>query len=105
MDFSHPRRTQEEIDALKARWREDPSFVLEDTPGFEAHRVELTEYRWIMEGIWNRQRNNPETRQQLLAAKAKALSALSMLELAERFLEMEQKVAKMEAIIDDLIVR
>lgn len=39
------KRTPEEIAELKAAWLADPYWVLEDTPGFEAHRDELRRYR------------------------------------------------------------
>ncbi|MGA7181178.1 MAG: hypothetical protein WBX11_16550 [Thiobacillaceae bacterium] len=38
------KRTPEEIAALKAAWLLDPYWVLEDTPGFEAHWDELRKY-------------------------------------------------------------
>lgn len=40
-----PPKTRAEIDALKASWREDPSWDLEETEGFEAHKAELLRYR------------------------------------------------------------
>lgn len=39
------KRTPEEVAELKAAWLADPYWVLEDTPGFEAHRAELRAYR------------------------------------------------------------
>lgn len=38
-------RTRDEIQQLKESWRRDPSWDLEDTEGFEAHREELLAYR------------------------------------------------------------
>jgi hypothetical protein len=38
------RQSREEIDALKANWSADPSWDIEDTPGFEWHRLELVEF-------------------------------------------------------------
>ena len=39
-------RTREEINTLKKNWKKsDKKWLLEDTPGFEDHRNELTVYR------------------------------------------------------------
>jgi hypothetical protein len=38
-------RLRADIDALKASWREDPSWDIEETEGFEAHKAELLRYR------------------------------------------------------------
>ncbi|MGA7180682.1 MAG: hypothetical protein WBX11_13995 [Thiobacillaceae bacterium] len=39
------KRTPAELAALKAKWLEDPYWVIEDTEGFEAHRDELRQIR------------------------------------------------------------
>ncbi|MGA7949200.1 MAG: hypothetical protein WCA45_03450, partial [Thiobacillaceae bacterium] len=39
------KRTPAELAALKAKWLEDPYWVIENTEGFEAHRDELRQYR------------------------------------------------------------
>ncbi len=38
-------KTRAEIDTLKLSWREDPTWDIEETEGFEDHRAELSEYR------------------------------------------------------------
>lgn len=38
-------KTRAELDELKLSWREDPSWDIEDTPGFEEHRAELAAFR------------------------------------------------------------
>lgn len=38
-------KTRAEIDTLKLSWREDPTWDIEETEGFEAHKAELLRYR------------------------------------------------------------
>lgn len=38
-------KTQEEIEKLKASWRHDPCWDIEETEGFEDHKEELLAYR------------------------------------------------------------
>ena len=38
-------KTREEIEALKASWRHDPCWDIEDSEGFEDHKEELLAYR------------------------------------------------------------
>ena len=38
-------KTRKEIDELKANWKHDPCWDIEDTEGFEAHRRELLSWR------------------------------------------------------------
>ena len=45
-------KTPEEIQQLKRDWRHDPSWDIESSPGFEAHRDQLREYRLDMEREW-----------------------------------------------------
>lgn len=42
-------RTQADIDKLKRSWLADPSWDIENTDGFEAHRGELLKYRQFVE--------------------------------------------------------
>lgn len=42
-------KTQAEIDALKVSWREDQTWDIEETEGFEAHRAELAAFRQDIE--------------------------------------------------------
>ena len=41
-------KTNEEIEALKENWKRDPIWDIEDTEGFQDHRMELIEYRMQM---------------------------------------------------------
>ena len=49
-------RTPEEIATLKRNWRNDPTWDIETTEGFEAHRTEL--YIWRLEYELQIERDN-----------------------------------------------
>jgi len=49
-------KTRKEIDELKANWKHDPCWDIEDTEGFELHRDELIAYRQECEARWKSQR-------------------------------------------------
>ena len=44
--------TQEQIEKLKADWRNDPCWDIEDTEGFEDHKEELLAYRKQVKAEW-----------------------------------------------------
>lgn len=46
------KKTNQEIEALKKNWKADPCWDIEDTKGFEDHRMELIEYRMQMQAEW-----------------------------------------------------
>lgn len=48
-------RTAEEIEALKASWRDDPIWDIENSEGFELDRDELLAYRPECEARWKSQ--------------------------------------------------
>ena len=58
-------KSREEIENLKHGWRKDPIWDIEDTPGFEAHRDELVQFRHEQEQRWKELR---EKRQQELSS-------------------------------------
>lgn len=45
-------KTKGQIEALKQDWTNDPCWDIEDTEGFEAHRVELLAFRLQKEAEW-----------------------------------------------------
>ena len=45
----------DEIKALKENWKSDPIWDIENTEGFEDHKVELKDYRLAMEASWTKQ--------------------------------------------------
>lgn len=49
------QRTPQEIEDLKADWKRDPIWDIEEAEGFEAHREELLAYRLECEEGWKRQ--------------------------------------------------
>jgi len=48
-------KTREEIEALKASWKNDPIWDLEDTEGFEEYRDELVAFQKEQEAKWKAQ--------------------------------------------------
>jgi hypothetical protein len=46
------RKTPVEIEALKASWKYDPCWDIEDAEGFEAHKQELYLFRIEVERDW-----------------------------------------------------
>lgn len=51
-----PKKTREEVEALKENWLADSCYDLENVEGFEEYRDELTEYSNQMKAYW-RQKN------------------------------------------------
>ena len=47
-------KTRKEIDDLKANWKHDPCWDIEDTEGFEAHRKELLTWRNVYERAYEK---------------------------------------------------
>ena len=45
-------KTQAQIDDLKAQWKADPCWDIEDTEGFEDHKHELLKYRLEIHHAW-----------------------------------------------------
>lgn len=91
-------KTQKEIEALKANWRHDPIWDIEDTEGFEAHYEELKAYRLEKEAAWKYE-NDFE-----LAVKInERMAALKCpVELAEYTLILEHKISRLEDKLDEL---
>lgn len=51
-------RSRAEIELLKAQWTPDPHWDIEDTPGFEAHRADLLQFRLEKERQWKSNRDH-----------------------------------------------
>ena len=47
-------KSQDELNALKADWRMDPIWDIEETEGFEEHYDELLSYRLEMDAQWKK---------------------------------------------------
>ncbi len=73
-------KTPEEIEKLKASWRRDPCWDIEDTEGFEDHQEELLAYRKQVEAeVEERVRKSMEER----ALKMKAETGITDRETAQ----------------------
>jgi hypothetical protein len=95
MDGPHAaRKTEAEVEALKALWREDPRWDLETTKGFEAHRVELRAFRLGVEAY------REAARAAELRAVAVRLGEPFNLTLAAAWLAMEERVARLAAALE-----
>lgn len=88
MDEQIPTATRDEIEALKAAWREDPSWDIADTEGFEAHCDELAAYQREQEALWT------QAREQRLRERAEALGIPGNLTLAAYIEGMGLKLAE-----------
>lgn len=82
--------TQKELNELKANWRSDPCWDIEDTTGFEDHRAELAAFREAQEAAWAKQR------QDALNATAERLGVPGNLALAQYVTGLEQRLEAIE---------
>lgn len=72
-----PRRSEADLQDLKASWCADPTWDIEETEGFEAHRVELVTYRHQQEAKWENER------QEKLRKRADELGCPGNIKLAQ----------------------
>ena len=84
-----------EVMRLKQSWRKDPSWILEDTKGFESHREELQAYRHKWEAIWDREH------QAVLLKKSALLGLPGNTTLARYVLQLENRVAQLEKLLSE----
>jgi hypothetical protein len=87
-------KTKVEIDNLKAGWKSDPCWDIEDTEGFEEHKTELAEWRAHFEAEWQIREDNR------IAARAKLLECspalVRYLENLER--RIDEKAIRLDAL-------
>lgn len=83
-------KTDAEILQLQQQWAADPSWDIETTAGFEAHRDMLRECRRQMEAQW------AEERRERLLAKAEALGCPGNVKLAESWEMLEYRLEMMQ---------
>jgi hypothetical protein len=76
-----PDKTRADIEALKANWTADSCWDIEDTEGFEAHRVELLEYHLAWEQ--GKYRELAKKYNATLEARLESLSSLTGMLQAE----------------------
>ena len=82
------QRSEEDIDRLKANWESDPCWDIEDTEGFEAHRVELESYRIQKEKGWELENlRRDKTRCENYGCSPRMLSVIDVLRRDIRNLE------------------
>ena len=89
-------RTPEEIDALKANWRNDPNWDIEDTEGFELHRDELVAYRMYWESHCKAQQDRR------IREFAAPLGIENNPALAEYLMRQEATITELKTTIDQL---
>jgi hypothetical protein len=80
-------KTEKELDDLKANWRHDPCWDIDETEGFEAHTEELKAYKAEMTQQWDNERK------QIIKDKARRLKC--SVELAEYIQVLETEMTKL----------
>ena len=89
-------RTVEELESLKANWRNDPIWDIEDTDGFDLHRDELVAYRLEWQARWKAQQ------EQRLLQFASPLGLENNLALAEYMMRQEATIEELKSNIQHL---
>lgn len=83
--------TRQEVEALKSAWKAVPTWDLEDTEGFEAHKDELKKYQMEQEMIWEEERRLQQENQEYEAERL-GLAGLHRLVLGQtKVIERQQK--------------
>lgn len=88
-------KTKEEIKKLKESWLHDPCWDIEETEGFEEHRVELLKYRLTMEEKWETYSNN-------ILIEFMSKIGTDNKKLGKYIMNMENKVEKLEDKVMEL---
>lgn len=74
-------KTKQELDDLKANWKGDPCWEIEDTEGFEEHRVELLAWRQEYERKWyEQQAKERQEKADKLGCSVEMVETLELLE-------------------------
>lgn len=80
-----PPKSYYEVRELKANWKSDPIWDIENTEGFEDHKQELLAFRLAMEASWIKQK---EERLQKRAAELEcSVRLVEYIEILEYRLE------------------
>lgn len=85
-----PTPAAQRLQAVKAAWLRDPSWDLESTPGLEAHREELEQFRRRAEPLWHAEN------QEALYHLADRLGVPGNLLLADAVRQLEERIARLE---------
>jgi hypothetical protein len=86
-------RTPNEITELKSSWCTDPSWDIETTEGFAAHREELKIYRLEMEAKWEKEDKGD------LQTYATTMGIPNNLTLAAHLRWMAERIEELETIL------
>lgn len=89
-------RSREEVQKLKADWRRDPCYEIEETPSFEEHAEELRAYREEFE------RRNRELGDEILREKAARIGCPGNLDLAGYVEGLELSIERLSERLDVL---
>jgi len=89
-------KTREEVENLKANWREDPCWNIEDTQGFNEHKDELLAYRILCES------ERAEKRSIRLIELSEKLGIPGNTKLAEYVERLEYRIEKIEERLEKI---
>ena len=88
-------KSREEIESLKADWKRDRDWDIENTEGFEQHQNELLEFRLRCEAEWLLQDAKAEQKYQSeVLALANTLNTST--QLAEYVLTLKERIQQLE---------
>jgi hypothetical protein len=89
-------KTKEEVENLKANWRDDPCWNVEDTRGFEEHKDELLAYRVLCES------ERAEKRRIRLSELSGKLGIPGNTKLTEYVERLEHRIEELEKRLDKI---
>lgn len=90
-------KTREEIETLKAQWKSDPAWDIEQTEGFAEYEEELFLYRKSCESEWSRQRA------ERLFKKSDELGVPGNLSLAAYVEQLENRINELDNIAEQIL--
>lgn len=89
-------KTPEEIEALKRSWLYDPCWNIEETEGFELHKVYLKNWRLSKERQWD------EMREAKLLERAGKMGIPGNISLMKYFEKMETEIELLKEKVETL---
>lgn len=92
-------KTNEEIQALKDNWAKDPCWEIEDTPGFEDHKVELLTWRNMCESEINKRSKEREAARHNFVREQTGVSDIDIANSISTFAEIERMVSSQDEYI------
>jgi hypothetical protein len=85
-------KTPEEIEALKANWRKDPCWDIEDTEGFEEIKAELELYRLEFEAECERRNQEEKAKRAEIFKAETGISDPKLMDSLNSFSEIAQLI-------------